>query len=109
MSPGKGIIVVDHNFIETLPDSGATPLQILIRKEDEAEVQQFKAFLGKERRLQRLFECLCDGISKPNALAQKLKLRVRAINSLRQRLQRRLTDFFTRKTSAEIGAQRRKV
>ena len=84
-------------------------LQILIRKEDEAEVQQFKAFLGKERRLQRLFQCLCDGISKPNALAQKLKLRVRAVNTLRQRLQRRLTDFFTQKTSAEIGVQRKKV
>ena len=97
------------NFIETLPDSGATPLQILIRKEDEAEVRQFQAFLGKERRLQRLFQCLCDGISKPNALAQKLKLRVGAVNTLRQRLQRRLTDFFSRKTSAEIGVQRKKV
>jgi hypothetical protein len=95
LSPGKGIIVVDHNFIETLPDSGATPLQILIRKEDEAEVQQFKAFLGKEHRLQRLFGHLCDGTSKPTALARKLKLGVRAVNNLRERLQRRLTAFFT--------------
>ena len=79
--------------IELLPAPEPTGLQALLRKEDEAEVRQFKAFLGRERRLKTLFDSLCDGFRKPKALAGKLKLKVQTIKSLLKQLRRRWARF----------------
>ena len=46
---------------------------------------RFEVFLAKERRLINLFELRCDGISKPQDLAARLKLGVRTIESLKKR------------------------
>ena len=64
--------------IELIPDQGPNPLEQLIRESDAAAFQElkarFSAFLGKERRLIRLFEYRCAGILQPQALARRLKL-----------------------------------
>jgi len=79
--------------IELLPAPDPTGLQALLRKEDDAEVQQFRAFLGKERRLKTLFDSLCDGFRKPKALAGKLKIKIQTIKNLLIQLRRKWAQF----------------
>lgn len=40
-------------------------------------ISGFSAFLGNQRCLEKLFQCHCDPIRKPKALARKLKLSCR--------------------------------
>src|SRR5207245_3332350 len=71
--------------LELLPAPDVQPDEALIRKEALIEYHQlkfrFEVFLAKERRLIHLLELNCDGISKPQALAARLKLGVRTIES----------------------------
>lgn len=83
--------------VELIPASDVWPDQALINKESLLEFHELKArfahFLGKERRLQRLLDLQCDGISKPQALAAQLKLGVRTIDNLQKRLRRKWLAF----------------
>jgi len=83
--------------IELIPSPEPNPLETILDEESAAETQriaaQFDQYLGKERRLRRLFGLLHSGITRPKALARKLKLKVQAIASLRKRLARRLAGF----------------
>jgi len=85
-------------IVEALSASDPDPAQILLLTETTAEMDNsiaaFSAFLGTERRLKRLFHCLCAGIRQPKALASKLKLSRQAITSLQKRLQRRFARFL---------------
>lgn len=70
-------------------------------KEDAAEAEQFKAFLGQERTLKTLFDYLRAGTRKPQAIAKKLKTEVRTIKSLRKRLKRKWVEFFQTQRNRE--------
>ena len=93
-------------IIELIPASEASPLQTLLDQETAAQTArlaaEFDLYLGKARRLKKLFALLYSGVSKPRALARTLKIRIKAVASLRKRLERRLADFYAAKTSAEI-------
>ena len=83
--------------LELIPAPDVQPDEALIRKESFIEYQRlkfrFEIFLAKERRLITLFELNCDGISKPQALAVRLKLGVRTIETLQRRLRRKWLAF----------------
>ena len=85
--------------LETIPAPDITPIETLTRAEDDAETEKFKTFLGRERRLKALLECLRDGEGRPKALARKLRLRPLAIQNLRKRLKRRSLEFFATEAS----------
>jgi hypothetical protein len=93
--------------LELLPAPDVQPDEALIRKESLVEYHQtkfrFEVFLAKERRLITLFELNCDGISKPQTLAARLKLGVRTIENLQKRLRRKWLAF-SRPGSAGIRA-----
>ena len=93
--------------LELIPAPDVQPDEALIRKESLIEYYQlkfqFEVFLAKERQLLNLFELNCDGISKPQALAARLKLGVRTIENLQRRLQRKWLAF-SRPGSAGISA-----
>jgi len=85
------------NPLELIPAPDVQPDEALIRKESFIEYAKlklrFEVFLAKERRLLTLFELNCDGISKPQDLAGRLKLRVRTIENLQKRLRRKWFTF----------------
>ncbi len=87
--------------LEAFPAPGINPAEELMLKEDAAEFEQFKGrvhqFLGKERLLRQVFNCHCAGISKPKAMARKLKVPVRTIQKLQRRLERRMREFLALK------------
>jgi hypothetical protein len=92
------------SIIELIAAPNVTPLEHLIRKEEQAQFEQLQArvqtHLGRHHRLKRLFSLICDGISKPHDLARRLKVRLSAIPALKNRLRRHLIPFFSGKTSA---------
>ncbi len=83
--------------LELLPAPDVQPDEALMRKESFIEYNKlrfrFQVSLAKERRLITLFGLNCDGISKPQALAARLKLGVRTIESLQRRLRRKWLAF----------------
>ena len=83
--------------IELIPSPEPNPLETILDEESAAETQriaaQFDQYLGKERRLRKLLGLLHSGITRPKALARKLKIKVQTIASLRKRLARRLAGF----------------
>lgn len=84
-------------LLNLIPTPGLSPLEFLLQKEQLAEFlsfqASFKARLGRRHRLRRLFDLLCDGISKPHDLARRLKLRVSAVANLKCALRRVLLRF----------------
>ncbi len=86
------------NPIELIPDPGPHPDTALLEKESLAQFDslksRFSSFIKREPRLGRLFELLCDGVEKPQALASSLKLRRGTVRNLRKRLRRRWRRFF---------------
>ena len=94
------VLDLDGEFVsplEFIPAPDIQPDHALMRKESLIECHQlkfqFEVFLAKERRLINLFALECDGISKPRALAARLKLGVRTIENLQKRLRRRWLAF----------------
>jgi len=85
------------SVIELIPAPDLSPAEALIHKEASIEFLEskilFATFLARERRLARMLDLLCDGICKPRDLASRLKLGIRNIENLRQRLQRRWIEF----------------
>src|ERR1051325_3578905 len=53
------------SLLESLPAPEAGPAETLIRREDAAQAGQFRASLGRERRLKTLFDLLSAGITRP--------------------------------------------
>jgi hypothetical protein len=95
------------NPLELIPAPDVPPDDALIRKESllafAHRMARFDAFLHQERRLKRLFQLIAEGISKPQDLAARLKLGVRTIDNLRQRLQRRWNQFLGPRVSRKRG------
>jgi hypothetical protein len=87
-------------IIETLPDPAPGPDRQLLLKESGIEVARFqtdfKHYLGKQRRLIRFFDFLCDDLGPRHVIAGKLKLSARRTTNLRHRLLRKLRAFFSR-------------
>jgi hypothetical protein len=85
-------------FINTIPAPEGSPVDILIREEEEAALERFKiqfnAFLIQERRLQKLFACFCQGLFTPKDLGRKLKLSAREVDNDLKRLRRKLAEFL---------------
>jgi hypothetical protein len=83
--------------LELIPAPDVQPDQALIDKESLIEFHylksQFQTFLAKERRLIRLFNLRCKGITRPKLLACRFKLSIRTIESLQKRLQRKWLAF----------------
>jgi hypothetical protein len=83
--------------VDALPASSPNPLDILIQRETEAELDQlksqFSAFLGRERGLKKLFHHLCAGERRPGTLARKLGVRIGTVKNLKKRLNRQLDAF----------------
>jgi hypothetical protein len=96
------------SLIESLPAPETGPAETLIRQQD-AEAGQFRASLGKERRLKTLFDLLSAGITRRKALARKLRLRVRTVENLRKCLGRRWAAFSSSAASAKTRGDRKKV
>jgi hypothetical protein len=92
--------------LEFIPAPEARPDQSLIERESTAEHQLFKSrfsiFLGKDRRLQRLFEFHCDGIARPQLIAARLRLSLATVKSLKKRLKHKWTAYSDSKSPAEI-------
>jgi hypothetical protein len=63
---------------------------------------RFAVFLGKERRLLRLFDLHCDGIAKPQLIASRLKLSLGTIKNLKKRLRHKWLTFSSSQSPAEI-------
>jgi len=67
----------NFRIIELIAAPSVTPLEHLIWKEEMAQFEQLQATvktrLGRHHRLKRLFDLICDGISKPRDLARRLK------------------------------------
>jgi hypothetical protein len=88
-------------IIEAASTPDASPLQVLICKEEgcrwEDVKAQFISFVGPDQVLKDLFACLCAGILKRAAIAGRLKLSPSAITSAQKRLERRLVKFSHRK------------
>ena len=84
-------------ILETVPAAEPAPDEQLMRKEDEAQMEQlkaeFNAFLGQEQALKDLFSCLCAGITKRAAIASKLGLTPKLVTFARKRLDRRVVEF----------------
>jgi hypothetical protein len=85
------------SILELIPAPDIPPDDSALHNESLSQVHElktcFKLFLAKERRLINLFELGWDGISKPQALAARLKLGVRTVENLRKRLQRNWLAF----------------
>jgi hypothetical protein len=60
----------------------------------DALKSRFSRFIERERRLAHLFQLLCDGTEKPQALALRLKIRPAAVTNLRKQLRRRWRACF---------------
>ena len=82
--------------LEFIPGPDIQPDEALIRKESNIQFFQlkkrFEAALP-DRPLRNLLELRCHGISKPQVLAARLKLPVRTIYNLSDRLQRAWVRF----------------
>jgi len=78
---------------ELVADPGPHPDAALLEKESLAQFDssksRFSSFLKCEPRLDRLFQLLCDGVDKPQALAARIKLRRGTVQNLRKRRRRR--------------------
>lgn len=85
------------SIIELIEDPSPRPDKVFLDKESLLQFDQFKinfsAFLGKDRRLRRLFELYCHDCSKPGDVASSLKLPRRTIKNLRLRFLRRWAQF----------------
>jgi hypothetical protein len=85
------------SLLELIPAPDIPPGASLVLNESLTQVRElktrFELFLAKERRLINLFELGWDGISKPQDLATRMKLRVRTVENLRKRLQRNWSAF----------------
>jgi len=85
------------SIIELIEDPSPRPDQALLEKDSQVQFDQFKldfsAFLGKDRRLLRLFELYCHDRSKPVDVASSLKLRRTTVKNLRRRFRRRWAEF----------------
>jgi hypothetical protein len=94
MSNGDGNPV---SAIEWIPAPDVQPDEALIWKESLIQYHQIKSrfeiFLANERPLLKLFELRCNGLSKPQALAARLKIEVRAMENLQEKLERRWATF----------------
>jgi hypothetical protein len=100
--PDLALVLTDDGepvrLVDTLVAPEPTPLENLIARERDLERELFEArfnsFLGRERRLKKLFACYCAGIQKPLDLARKLKTTVQTVYNLQKLLRRRLTRFW---------------
>jgi len=85
--------------VDLICDPGPHPDSILLEKESLAQFDtsksRFSSFIKPEPRLGSLFELLCDGIDKPQALAARMKLRRGTVQNLRKRLRRRWHRCFS--------------
>ena len=96
---------MDAEFVsalELIPGPDIQPDEALLRKESALQFhqlkQRFEAVLA-ERPLINLLELECRGVSKPKALAAHLKLSVRTIYNLRERLKRAWLGFVGGRTT----------
>ena len=84
--------------LELIPAPDVKPDDALLHKESLIRFYHLKhgftAYLGRERRLIKLFHLGCDGIIKPETLSSRLRVGVRDIENLRKRLRRKATAFF---------------
>ena len=84
--------------IELIPDPAPHPDATLLEKESlarfDSSKSRFSSFIKREPRLGSLFQLLCDGVEKPQALASSLKLRLGTVQNLRKRLRRRWRRCF---------------
>ncbi len=96
--PDLAPVTLDDGEIVSIPDPDPNPAETAIHKEDDARFEAFKqafdAYLGNQRRLRGVFRCFCNGISRPKALASRLKLGVHVIQQIQRRLQRRMLEFL---------------
>ena len=100
--PDLALVLTDDGepvrLVDTLVAPDPTPLEHLIAHERDLERELFEArfnsFLGRERRLKKLFACYCAGLQKPLELARKLKTTVQTVYNLQKLLRRRLTRFW---------------
>ena len=86
--------------LELIPAPDIQPDEAIMRKESFIEFLKlkfrFEIFLAEER-LISLLDLNCAGISKPKALAARLRLKVRTIESLQKRLRRKWFAFSHRR------------
>lgn len=85
------------NVVETLPASQPGPLEQLLAKEEQEEMEQqkgqFNAFLGQDQLLKDMFACLCQGIFKPASIALKLKIPCPMVKNAHKRFARKVAQF----------------
>jgi hypothetical protein len=88
------------SIIELIPEPSRKPDDALLEKESLIQFDRskfrFSAFLGRNRRLLRLFDLFCDGRSKVQDLASSLKLRRSTVKNLRRRFLRKWAQFHGR-------------
>jgi len=99
--------------IETIADPRPNPADNAIIQENETKFEAFKhafeLYLGPERRLKNLFECLADGVTSPKAIAAHRKTRSRGLQALQRKLQRRMVEFLKAKSSELVPITARKT
>lgn len=89
----------DHptSLLAQLPDSTPSPDQILLHAEEEQRAEAFfwgfYEHLKEEPLLQKVIECIVDGIDKPADVAAHLGVPPKEMYNMRKRLQRRLAEY----------------
>src|SRR6267142_2993606 len=99
--PDLALVTLDDgeavSITELVPEPSRQPDEALIEKESLIRFGRFKlffsVFLGRDRRVLRLFNLFCDGLWRPEDLASSLKLRPSAIKNLRRRFLRKWAQF----------------
>ena len=100
--PDLALVTLDDgeavSITELLPEPSRQPDEAAIHEEDllgyEDFKQAFERFLGNQYRLRQMFQCFCADISRPKALASRLKVGVRVIQQIQRRLRRKILEFL---------------
>lgn len=85
-------------YFDKLSTSIPHPEEILIQKELEKKSDEFLwklyDFLNDDFLLQKIVECIIDGIDKPSDIALTLSIPVKDIYNFKKKLQRRLEEYW---------------
>jgi DNA-directed RNA polymerase specialized sigma24 family protein len=84
-------------LVAQFPDSAPSPDQTVLQAEEEQLAEEFFwgffEYLKDEPLLQKVSECIVDGINKPAEIAARLEVPPKEVYNVRKRLQRRLAEY----------------